>query len=130
MTAGTRTPSKSSANKPPSFPPSSSPRTWLITSTTTPIGIAIARQALQHGDNVVASVHDSDLLSGNTGKQDKHGRDVTEFLEFWREVNDNEGWRERCRGAGVDARCEGPFLLSKWCRQERTGTLERLDAEG
>ena len=55
-------------NPPLSFPLHSTPRTWLITSGTSPIGIAVARAALTHGDNVVLGVPPS-LLSRHAGKR-------------------------------------------------------------
>ena len=92
--------------KTPQFPSHASPRVWLITSTTTPIGTAIARHALSHGDSVVAGVRDIDLLRGGGGKE---GQREAEFWEFWAEVRGKKEWRERCKGVELDGRCEGPF---------------------
>lgn len=39
------------------------------------------------------------------GEMDAPGQ---EFGGFWREVLENPQWKERCRGVGLDGRCEGP----------------------
>lgn len=118
--------------KPPQFPTHAHPRVWLITATTSPIGTAIARHALSHGDFVVAGVEDVDILSlhnstpstynnGNGGGEEEEGDEMRassgkeergeEFREFWAEVMGKAAWRERCRGVGLDGRCEDPYAL-------------------
>lgn len=87
------------------FPPSSTPRVWLITAATSPIGIAIARAALAHGDSVVAGVKDAQ--SGDTNGEDRGD----EFRDFYKEECAREGWKERIMGVGLDARCEGPYII-------------------
>lgn len=42
--------------KSPPLPPHNAPRVWFITSGASPVGIGIARQALKHGDCVVAAI--------------------------------------------------------------------------
>lgn len=76
----TMTPTPGSTAKPSPFPPHPAPRTWLLTSLTSPLSTAIARAVLSHGDNVVAGVRDGD-----------RGEDFRE-------------WRGRFRGVGLDAR--------------------------
>ncbi len=113
-TSLTMTPAPTTPTHPPNptFPPHPSPRTWLITACTSPIGIAVARQALAHGDNVIAGLNPRHLAEGQgeRGEEEGDSRRGDEFREFWREC-EKEGWKERCRGVELDGRCEGPLLL-------------------
>lgn len=96
----------------PAFPPHTTPRTWLITASTSPIGIAIARQALSHGDNVIAGLSPRHLADARSEGEEEVGdtQRGDEFREFWREC-EKEGWKERCKGVELDGRCEGPCCL-------------------
>lgn len=95
--------------KPPQFPPHQLPRVWLITSTTSPIGTAIARHALSHGDSVLAGLHDIEVLKRlDFGAEEERGVGQ-DFREFWREVLGRKEWRGRCRAVGLDGRCEDPW---------------------
>lgn len=120
MTPTTTTTTTTTHPPHPTFPPHPHPRTWLITACTSPVGIAIARQALSHGDNVIAGLNPRHLAEGHGGgggggggKEAGEGEGDTRrgdgFRDFWREC-EREGWRERCRGVELDGRCEGPFL--------------------
>ena len=85
----------------PHFPPSTTPRTWLITAATSPIGIPIARAVLAHGDSVVAGIR--------YGEIDTNGEERgEEFREFMAEECVREGWGDGIRAVGLDGRCEGP----------------------
>jgi len=72
-----------------------------LTSGNSPLGIALARQVLAHGDYVVAG-----LIPGDIEKDEDRS---AEFREFLQDVGQNgdpgEGWRERMRVAGLDIRC-------------------------
>jgi len=113
----------------PSHPhPHHKPLIWLITATTSPLGTAIARHALQAGGCVIACVDDVELLQPTPptrhGKEegeykgdgdgdwekDEDGERREAFRSFWAEVQGNERWRGRCRGVRVDGRCEGSFF--------------------
>ena len=85
----------------PHFPPSITPRIWLITAATSPIGISIARSALAHGDSVVAGIRHGELDSDGEERGE-------EFRDFMAEECVREGWGERIRAVGLDGRCEGP----------------------
>ena len=85
----------------PHFPPSTSPRTWLITAATSPIGISVARSVLAHGDSVVACIRYVELDTDGEERGEEFGDFVAEEC-VW------EGWAERIRAVGLDGRCEGP----------------------
>lgn len=91
----------------PHFPPSPHPRTWLLTSATSPIGISIARAALAHGDSVVAGIGYGELEGDDAGERGE------EFREFVTDECAREGWGERIREVGLDGRCEGPIASTK-----------------
>lgn len=119
------------------FPAHSSPRTWLLTSAACPIGIALARAVLTHGDNVILGVKAEDLgqyswkgigkaavngsLKGTSGigsRRAEHlSERVEEFEKLLGEVMEEEGWEERLKVAGLDGRCES--LLSSLRRYGR-----------
>ena len=84
------------------FPTHSTPRTWLITAATCPLGLAIARAALVHGDSIIAGVETADI--------DTESERGEEFREFYAGECVREGWRERIRRVGLDGRCEGPLF--------------------
>ena len=75
----------SSPSSPPSpaipplhFPPSSAPRTWLITSATSAIGLRVAKHALAHGDNVIGGFRNPALVEGIDGWDES----MMEYDEF------------------------------------------------
>lgn len=92
----------------PRFPPHNAPRVWVLTNGTSPIKIALARQALEHGDYVLAGVPPSyyererevELAQGD-------GEQQTGFQAFLEEVRGRERWRERLRVVGLDGRVMG-----------------------
>ncbi|KAL6719710.1 hypothetical protein ACLMJK_001631 [Lecanora helva] len=95
------TPNPSPATaKPPQFPTHTHPRVWLITNSTTPIGLSTARHVLAHGDSVVLGFGEGDV-GGKDGRREGRG---DEFWEFWDEVRGREEWRGRCRRVGLDGR--------------------------
>lgn len=76
-------------------------RVWLITAATSPVGIALIRQALAHGESVVAGVKKEEICD----EDDKQG----EVLRaFWADIA-REGWRDKVRVVGLDGRCERSF---------------------
>ena len=93
---------------PPQFPNHTHPRTWLLTSAASPLGIALARAVLAHGDSVVLGVGSSDVEKEH-GKTRERAED---FGRFVREEIAAEGWRDRCRVVGLDGRCEHPLPSS------------------
>ncbi len=105
--SATPNPNPKSNSKPPHphFPPSSTPRVWLITAAISPIGIAIARAVLAHGDSVIAGVRDGELAEGSGERGD-------EFRDFYMEECEREEWKDRIKGVGLDGRCEGPYDMS------------------
>lgn len=86
----------------PHFPSHTLPRVWLITAATSPVGNALTRCVLAHGDSVIAGVKANE--SGlNNGEREDDPR------AFWDEVV-KQGWRERCRVVSLDGRCEASSL--------------------
>ncbi|KAF2180302.1 NAD(P)-binding protein [Zopfia rhizophila CBS 207.26] len=83
----------------PHFPPHNAPRVWFITTGTSPTAIALARQALDHGDYVVAGV-----LPTEFEKREGQSEDFRSLLE---DVKKTERWRERLRVVGLDGRIVG-----------------------
>ncbi|CAL8584046.1 hypothetical protein XPA_009654 [Xanthoria parietina] len=83
------------------FPAHSDPRVWLLSSGASPIGIALSRQLLAHGDFVVLGV----TLSESMGSLARRSAD---FAAFWTgEVLVKEEWKTRARVVGLDARNMG-----------------------
>ncbi|MCJ1353496.1 MAG: hypothetical protein MMC33_003482 [Icmadophila ericetorum] len=107
--------------KPPplQFPSHSAPRNWLITSAASPIGTALARAVLKHGDSVMLGIESHNVvyeLRKGIGKGDcfRSGRDGSFgereelFARFMNEeVREQEGWADRCRVVGLDGRIVG-----------------------
>jgi NAD(P)-dependent dehydrogenase (short-subunit alcohol dehydrogenase family) len=83
---------------PVQFPTHSQPRVWLITGISSPIGIALARQVLAHGDSLVAGIEKIEMWH----KDDDRGE---ECRRLWDDV-EREGWKHRCRIVAFDGRCE------------------------
>lgn len=86
----------------PHFPTHSLPRVWLITAATSPVGNALTRCVLAHGDSVIAGVKTREPSDKNSERED-------EPRAFWNEVVE-QGWRERCRVVSLDGRCEASSL--------------------
>lgn len=96
--------SSASSKGPPSlrFPNHSlQARVWLITAATSPIGIALIRRVLAHGELVVAGVKKEEICD----EDDKRGEVLR---EFWDDIA-REGWRDKVRVVGLDGRCERYF---------------------
>ncbi|KAF6241325.1 hypothetical protein HO173_000035 [Letharia columbiana] len=113
----------------PTFPPHPAPRNWLITACTSPIGIAIARQVLSHGDNVIAGLNPRHLAEGHGdgGEEEGDAQRGEEFREFWRECEE-EGWKERCKGVELDGRSL-VGTVEELAASPRTQTLVREQFE-
>lgn len=101
-----------SAATPPQFPTHNQPRVWLITSASSPIGIAVSRELLNHGDFLIAGVKPTELLADNG----ERGSDLHNF----REEIVTEGWNDRCSVVGLDERCE----VSSMHARRTTGLTE------
>ena len=89
---------------PPQFPTHTQPRVWLITSCASPVGLALARAVLAHGDLVVAGVRPAEVEKGCPRAEELRG--------FWDEVLKGEEKgslgkkvKERVRVVGLDGRC-------------------------
>lgn len=98
MTPPQSTTSSSKHQRPrsPKFPPHNAPRVWFITTGTSPIAIALARQVLEHGDYVVAAVLPVEF--------EKHEERSEDFRVFVEDVKRTERWKERLRVVGLDGR--------------------------
>lgn len=127
----------------PQFPAHSYPRTWLLTSAASPIGIALARALLSHGESVVLGVAGDDLEHcswTSAGKGIVHGNykganglgargaeppteRAEEFGNFLSEVREEEGWEERVRVVGLDGRCESLPSGLRWGERSCWGGL-------
>jgi NAD(P)-dependent dehydrogenase (short-subunit alcohol dehydrogenase family) len=95
--------------RPPPFPSANTPRTWLITSAASPIGLTLSRALLAHGDKLILGVKtaDRDIREGTARAQD-----LAQFIEEAR----THGWSEKFKIVELDARCEPPvfcFLLNQ-----------------
>lgn len=90
-----------SSRKASHFPSHNEPRVWFITSASSPIGLAIAYEALNHGDYVVAG-HDvrRAIDDGQTHL------DVAGLVDH----AEHEGRREKLRIVKVDAKYGGRFV--------------------
>lgn len=104
------------AHVPPNFPPSANPRVWLLTSGVCPIGIAVARALLKHGDSIVlgvprpieeidtpGSTGGAGLINGTTGGIEGEGNRNEAFRTFWEETRD-AAVKDRCRAVSLDGR--------------------------
>ncbi|KAL8677351.1 MAG: hypothetical protein Q9186_006205 [Xanthomendoza sp. 1 TL-2023] len=73
------------------FPPNSEPKVWLLSSGASPIGIALSRQLLAHGDFVVFGTQSNDTSDNASPRS-------ADFAAFWiGEVLVREGWKDRAR---------------------------------
>ncbi|KAK4694230.1 hypothetical protein P7C71_g3318, partial [Lecanoromycetidae sp. Uapishka_2] len=118
--SGTPNPKSNNKASHTPFPSSSTPRVWLITAAASPIGIAIARAALAHGDSVIAGLKDGD--SGDTNSRDRG----EEFGEFYMGECVREGWKERIRVVALDGRVMGQCQAAVAEAVEAFGRLDIL----
>ncbi|OIW29573.1 NAD(P)-binding protein [Coniochaeta ligniaria NRRL 30616] len=85
-----------------SFPTHNSPRTWVLTSSLSPLSIRLMRLLLAHGDYVVACLPPHEI---------EHDDRSAEFRELINECKsarkDREGWKDRIRGIRCDGRVMG-----------------------
>jgi NAD(P)-dependent dehydrogenase (short-subunit alcohol dehydrogenase family) len=79
-----------------------SPRTWVLTSSLSPLSIRLIRLLLAHGDYVVACLPPHEI---------EHDDRSAEFRELINECKSNrkdrEGWKDRIRGIRCDGRVMG-----------------------
>ncbi|EER43951.1 short chain dehydrogenase/reductase [Histoplasma capsulatum var. duboisii H88] len=87
----------SQASVPSHFPAHDGPRVWVISAGSSPIGIALARQLLAHGDIVVAGVPESNLE-----REDPRGADFEAFLDEL--ASKGSDWEERMKPVIMDIR--------------------------
>ena len=87
------------AQRPPPFPSANTPRTWLITSAASPIGLTLSRALLAHGDKLLLGVLPSELDPENESPR------AEDLAQFVKEANE-QGWTEKFKIVGLDARCE------------------------
>lgn len=80
----------------PNFPTRNEPRVWFITSGDSSLGIALAKQALDHGDYVVSGI--------NAAEFEADGGRSHSFKTFLAEVGRSNGWRERLKIVELDVR--------------------------
>lgn len=92
---------------PHQFPSHSNPRNWFITAGASPIGLALARAVLAHGDSVILGAESADVEKGYGRPRER----AEELERFVREDVGRKGWGERCRVVGLDGRCEAPCCL-------------------
>ena len=87
------------AQRPPPFPSANTPRTWFITSAASPIGLTLSRALLAHGDKLLLGVLPAEL---DPQSESPIAVDLAQFVE---EANE-QGWAEKFKIVGLDARCE------------------------
>ncbi|KAL8967228.1 MAG: hypothetical protein Q9197_005546 [Variospora fuerteventurae] len=89
----------------PQFPAHQEPRVWLLSSGASPIGVALARQLLAHGDHVIFGTKAKEISESNSQR-------AADFSAFWtEEVLVKEGWKGRAEVIGLDGRCEVALFL-------------------
>lgn len=88
----------------PRFPTHPEPRVWFLSSGASPIGIALSRQLLAHGDSVVFGTKSKEVLDPNNLR-------CIDFTTFWEEeVLVKDGWKGRAKVISLDGRCEVTLL--------------------
>ncbi|KAA6409335.1 MAG: hypothetical protein FRX48_06888 [Lasallia pustulata] len=92
----------------PQFPPHPHPRVWLLTSATSPLGIALARLLLAHGDSVVVGMRASEVENGVQRGE--------EFRRFWDEVCGVEVGNDGGQGEGKRV-MDAPMELGENARE-------------
>ena len=65
------------------FAPHKHPRTWFITAATSPVGLAVTKQLIDHGDTVIAGVQ-PDGIEVDDGRDDE----FHSFIDDMRRRND------------------------------------------
>ncbi|KAL9053907.1 MAG: hypothetical protein Q9162_004480 [Coniocarpon cinnabarinum] len=71
----------------PQFPPhGDKPRVWFLTAADSPIGIALVRHLLEHGDNVVAAISSTQFAKADTYFPD--------FAQLINEIHSNDDWNK------------------------------------
>ena len=70
----------------PQFPNHDKARVWFLTAADSPIGTALIRHLLDHGDNIIAAT-----AATTFGGSENHTGDFAQLLV---EVNDNEEWKQ------------------------------------
>ena len=85
----------SSTSSIPHFPTHTKPRVWFITSASAPIGLAIAKELLKHGDLIIVGDCPNSV-----------GEDETQYeaLSSLRSYAESHDWEERLRIVKVDLR--------------------------
>ena len=78
------------------FPTRNEPRVWFITSGDSSLGIALAKQALDHGDYVVSGINQAEFEADEGRSQN--------FKYFLAEVGHSSGWKERLKIVALDIR--------------------------
>lgn len=79
-----------------------SPRTWVLTSSLSPLSIRLMRLLLSHGDYVVA------CLPPNEMEHDDRSAEFRELINECKSARkDREGWKDRIRGIRCDGRVMG-----------------------
>ncbi|KAI1075927.1 NAD(P)-binding protein [Whalleya microplaca] len=79
-----------------------SPRTWLLTSSLTPLAVRLMRQLLSHGDYVVACLPPHEI------ERDDRSAEFRELVnECKSNRKDREGWKDRIRSIRCDGRSMG-----------------------
>ncbi|KAF2454501.1 hypothetical protein BDY21DRAFT_353107 [Lineolata rhizophorae] len=132
--SGSSKPPHLSASRPPPFPPHNAPRVWFITSGTSPLGIAVARQVLAHGDCVVAGV-----LPAEFECEEGRSAELREFIESLRSGNDGAAagatgksgttvanMGRRLRVVGLDSRIMGQCQSAVAEAEEAFGRIDIL----
>ncbi|KAL9014068.1 MAG: hypothetical protein Q9173_001277 [Seirophora scorigena] len=104
----------------PQFPAHQESRVWLLSSGASPIGVALARQLLTHGDHVVFGTKAKEVSDPNSQR-------AADFSSFWtEEVLVKEAWKDRAKVIGLDGR---PVeLMSLLAGLAIIGTVEELGA--
>ncbi|KAH8652440.1 hypothetical protein BX600DRAFT_441315 [Xylariales sp. PMI_506] len=104
-----------------SFPTHNSPRTWLVTSSLSPLAVRLIRKLLDHGDYVVACLPPLEL---------EHEDRNAEFRELISECKSNrkdrEGWITRIRPIRCDGRHMGHCTAAVAQAKEFTGRIDIL----
>jgi NAD(P)-dependent dehydrogenase (short-subunit alcohol dehydrogenase family) len=94
----------------PNFPTRNEPRVWFVTSGDSSLGIALAKQVLDHGDYVVAGI--------NAAEFETDGGRSQSFKAFLADVGRSNGWRERLKIVELDVRSVIPLALREGADQD------------
>ncbi|KAL8897670.1 MAG: hypothetical protein Q9207_007100 [Kuettlingeria erythrocarpa] len=102
----------------PRFPTHPEPRVWFLSAGASPIGIALSRQLLAHGDSVVFGTKSKEISDPNNLR----GIDFTTFWE--EEVLVQEGWKDRAKVISLDGRNMGQCQAAV---ADTTASFKKLD---